>query len=113
MFTRVKSQFPSALFQFAGLGLEGRDHTGQRGGGRGGRGGGRYIPPHLRNRLEDAPQPPPGKNHYKCMIQLSVLLSSSILDLGYWVLMVKMLKSKFSDDNGIVRIHNSSNREYN
>lgn len=45
--------------QFAGLGLEGRDHTGQRGGGRGGRGGGRYIPPHLRSRLEDAPQPPP------------------------------------------------------
>ncbi|XP_045598103.1 ATP-dependent RNA helicase DDX3X isoform X4 [Procambarus clarkii] len=47
--------------QFAGLGLEGgRDHTGQRGGGRGGRGGGRYVPPHLRNRLEDIPpQPPP------------------------------------------------------
>ncbi|KAK8722543.1 hypothetical protein OTU49_012263 [Cherax quadricarinatus] len=47
--------------QFAGLGLDGRDHTGQRGGGRGGRGGGRYVPPHLRNRLEDnPPQPPPG-----------------------------------------------------
>ncbi|XP_053654725.1 ATP-dependent RNA helicase DDX3X isoform X9 [Cherax quadricarinatus] len=46
--------------QFAGLGLDGRDHTGQRGGGRGGRGGGRYVPPHLRNRLEDnPPQPPP------------------------------------------------------
>ncbi|XP_042232303.1 ATP-dependent RNA helicase DDX3X-like isoform X3 [Homarus americanus] len=43
--------------QFAGLGLEGRDHIGQRGGGRGGRGGGRYVPPHLRNRLEDAPPP--------------------------------------------------------
>nr|AEQ19570.1 PL10-like protein [Macrobrachium nipponense] len=42
--------------QFAGLGLEGRDHTGPRGGGRGGRaGGGRYIPPHLRNRLEECP----------------------------------------------------------
>ncbi|XP_042875795.1 ATP-dependent RNA helicase DDX3X-like isoform X2 [Penaeus japonicus] len=48
--------------QFAGLGLEGRDHIGQRGGGRGGgsRGGGRYVPPHLRNRLEDAP--PPDRN---------------------------------------------------
>lgn len=45
--------------QFAGLGLEGRDHIGPRGGSRGGRGGGRYIPPHLRNRLEDAPPPPP------------------------------------------------------
>lgn len=47
--------------QFAGLGLEGRDHIGQRGGGRGSgsRGGGRYVPPHLRNRLEDAP--PPGE----------------------------------------------------
>lgn len=41
--------------QFAGLGLEGRDHTGPRGGGRGGRGGGRYIPPHLRNRLDECP----------------------------------------------------------
>ncbi|XP_053654722.1 ATP-dependent RNA helicase DDX3X isoform X6 [Cherax quadricarinatus] len=49
--------------QFAGLGLDGRDHTGQRGGGRGGRGGGRYVPPHLRNRLEDnPPQPPPGED---------------------------------------------------
>ncbi|XP_053654717.1 ATP-dependent RNA helicase DDX3X isoform X2 [Cherax quadricarinatus] len=48
---------------FAGLGLDGRDHTGQRGGGRGGRGGGRYVPPHLRNRLEDnPPQPPPGED---------------------------------------------------
>ncbi|XP_050731805.1 putative ATP-dependent RNA helicase Pl10 isoform X4 [Eriocheir sinensis] len=45
--------------QFAGLGLEGRDHVGPRPGGRGGRGGGRYIPPHLRNRLEDTPPPPP------------------------------------------------------
>ncbi|XP_042875802.1 ATP-dependent RNA helicase DDX3X-like isoform X9 [Penaeus japonicus] len=50
--------------QFAGLGLEGRDHIGQRGGGRGGgsRGGGRYVPPHLRNRLEDAP-PPGGRRN--------------------------------------------------
>nr|XP_027214123.1 ATP-dependent RNA helicase DDX3X-like isoform X12 [Penaeus vannamei] len=50
--------------QFAGLGLEGRDHIGQRGGGRGSgsRGGGRYVPPHLRNRLEDAP-PPGGRRN--------------------------------------------------
>ncbi|ROT75338.1 putative ATP-dependent RNA helicase Pl10 [Penaeus vannamei] len=50
--------------KFAGLGLEGRDHIGQRGGGRGSgsRGGGRYVPPHLRNRLEDAP-PPGGRRN--------------------------------------------------
>ncbi|KAK8379139.1 hypothetical protein O3P69_019169 [Scylla paramamosain] len=45
--------------RFAGLGLESREHIGSRPGGRGGRGGGRYIPPHLRNRLEDTPPPPP------------------------------------------------------